>query len=54
MFEYLDPYAQISGEVSSISKRDGRLRARKDPITAGLSMDAILGKDYFGQTGGRC
>lgn len=53
MFEYLDPYAVICGEVSSISKLDGRLEGHaKDPITAGLSMDAILGKDYFARTGG--
>lgn len=26
MFDYLDPYAQMFGELSSISKRDGRLR----------------------------
>jgi shikimate 5-dehydrogenase len=53
MFEYLDPYAQICGEVSSISKRDGRLEGHaKDPITSGLSLDAIIGQDYFGRTGG--
>ena len=53
MFEYLDPYARICGEVSSISKLDGRLEGHaKDPITAGLSMDAIVGKDYFSRTGG--
>lgn len=53
MFDYLDPYAQICGEVSSISKVDSRLEGHaKDPITAGLSMDAILGKAYFGKTGG--
>jgi shikimate 5-dehydrogenase len=53
MFEYLDPYAQICGEVSSISKRDGRLEGHaKDPITSGLSLDAIIGKGYFDRTGG--
>jgi shikimate dehydrogenase len=53
MFEYLDPYAQLTGEMSSISKRDGRLEGHaKDPITAGLSLDAILGENYFGRTGG--
>ena len=24
----------------------------KDPVTAGLSLDALLGKGYFGRTGG--
>jgi shikimate 5-dehydrogenase len=53
MFEYLDPYAKICGEVSCISKEDGRLEGHaKDPITAGLSLDAIIGEDYFGHTGG--
>lgn len=52
MFDYLDPYAQICKEVSSISKLEGRLEGHaKDPITAGLSMDAILDKNYFGRTG---
>lgn len=53
LFDYLDPYAQICGEVSCISKRDGRLEGHaKDPITAGLSLDAILGGQYFRRTGG--
>jgi len=53
MFDYLDPYAQICGEVSSISKRDGALEGHaKDPITSGLSLDAVLGDDYFARTGG--
>ncbi|MBW6465131.1 MAG: hypothetical protein K0B06_01345 [Brevefilum sp.] len=53
MFDYLDPYAEITGEISSISKRDGRLEGHaKDPITSGLSLDAIIGEDYFGRTGG--
>ncbi len=53
LFDYLDPFAKICGEVSSISKREGRLEGHaKDPITAGLSLDAVIGKDYFGRTGG--
>lgn len=53
MFDYLDPYAQICGEVSSISKRDGALEGHaKDPISSGLSLDAVLGDDYFARTGG--
>jgi shikimate 5-dehydrogenase len=52
-FDYLDLYAQICGEVSSISKRDGALEGHaKDPISSGLSLDAILGDDYFARTGG--
>jgi len=53
MFDYLDPYAVICGEVSCISKLDERLEGHaKDPITAGLSMDTLLGKDYFARTSG--
>jgi shikimate 5-dehydrogenase len=53
MFDYLDPYAQICGEVSSISKRDGAVEGHaKDPITSGLSLDAVLGDDYFARTDG--
>ena len=43
LFNYLDPYAQICGEVSSISKRDGTVEWHaKDPISSGLSLDAIM------------
>jgi shikimate 5-dehydrogenase len=53
MFEYLDPYAQLTHELSSISKLDGRLEGHaKDPITAGLSLDAIIEPSYFRRTGG--
>jgi shikimate dehydrogenase len=53
MFEYLDPLAQITSELSCITKAGGRLEGyAKDPITAGKSLDAIIGKDYFAKTGG--
>jgi shikimate dehydrogenase len=53
LFEYFDHYALICSEISSISKNEGRLEGHaKDPITAGLSMDAIIDPDYFGRTGG--
>jgi shikimate 5-dehydrogenase len=53
MFDYVDPYAKITHEVSSISLRDGQLEGHaKDPITAGKSMDHILGENYFGKNGG--
>jgi shikimate 5-dehydrogenase len=54
LFDYFDPYAQITGELSSISKLEGRLEGHaKDPITAGLSMDHIVGEDYFARSGGQ-
>ena len=53
MYDYLDPYAEITNEISSISKKDGRLEGHaKDPITSGLSLEAIIGNNYFGETGG--
>ncbi len=53
LFDYLDPYAIICGEVSSISKLDGRLEGHaKDPITSGLSLDAVVHEGYFGRMGG--
>lgn len=53
MFDYLDPYAEITDEISSISKNGGRLEGHaKDPITSGLSLDAIIGNNYFAKTGG--
>jgi shikimate dehydrogenase len=53
LFDYLDPYAQICGEVSCISKRSGALEGHaKDPIASGLSLDHVLGKAYFSRTGG--
>jgi shikimate 5-dehydrogenase len=53
MFDYLDPYAEICGEVSSLSKREGKLEGHaKDPISSGLSLDAVLGENYFARTGG--
>ncbi|WP_219974450.1 shikimate dehydrogenase family protein [Rubrobacter xylanophilus] len=53
LFDELDPYARLCGEVSCISKRDGRVIGHaKDPITAGRSLDALLGPGYFGRTGG--
>jgi shikimate 5-dehydrogenase len=53
MFQYLDPYAMITDEISSISKLDGRLEGHaKDPISSGASLDAIIEKGYFGKTNG--
>jgi len=53
MFDFLDPYAQQTGEISSISKNSGRLEGHaKDPISSGLSLDAIIGDQYFQRTGG--
>lgn len=48
MFEYLDPYAKMLRELSSISKRDGKLQGHaKDPITSGKALDAFVPPDYW-------
>jgi shikimate 5-dehydrogenase len=53
LFDYLDPYAETTAEISCISKRSGDLRGHaKDPITAGLSLEAIIEPGYFGKTNG--
>jgi shikimate dehydrogenase len=53
MFEFLDPYAVLCGEVSSISKLEGRLEGHaKDPISSGKTLDRLIGRGYFGRTGG--
>ncbi len=53
LFEEVDRYARLCNEVSCIAKRDGRLLGwAKDPISAGRSLNGILGDGYFGRTGG--
>lgn len=50
MFDELDQYADVLGEVSSISKRDGRLLGHaKDPISSGLALEAFLPRDWWRQ-----
>jgi shikimate 5-dehydrogenase len=52
MFEYFDPYAELLGEISCISKKDGSLEGHaKDPISSGLSFDSIIDENYFKKTG---
>jgi shikimate 5-dehydrogenase len=53
MFDELHPSAQLTGEVSCISKRDGRLIGHAlDPLTGGMSLNAVLGERYFARLGG--
>jgi len=52
MFDRLDPYAELLGEVSSISKQDGNLVGHaKDPITSGLALEAFLPAGHWEQSG---
>jgi shikimate 5-dehydrogenase len=51
-FEELDEYAGLMGEISSISKHDGKLVGHaKDPITSGLSLEAFIPENYWKNSG---
>jgi len=54
MFDYLDPHAELCGEISCISKgADERLEGyAKDPITAGLAWQAFVEPGHWRRTGG--
>lgn len=48
MFDYLDPYALQFNELSSISKKDGKLCGHaKDPITCGMAMEEFIPDNYW-------
>jgi shikimate 5-dehydrogenase len=52
LFDELDPFAQLMGEVSGISKRDGKLVGHaKDPISSGLALEAFLPDHHWEKTG---
>lgn len=47
-FDYLDPYAVKLGEISSISKKDGKLCGHaKDPISSGLALENFVPDNYW-------
>lgn len=51
-FEFLGPYASLLSEVSSLSKKDGQFCGHaKDPISAGLALEAFLPADWWKETG---
>lgn len=53
LFDELDEYAERLGEVSSISKRGGRVIGHaKDPITSGHALAEFLDAGHFARTGG--
>jgi shikimate 5-dehydrogenase len=48
LFEELDYYAELTGEISCISKRDEKLRGHaKDPISSGLALEAFLPEAHW-------
>ncbi|CAM3319931.1 shikimate dehydrogenase [Kibdelosporangium persicum] len=53
LFDDVDPEAQRFREISSLSKKDGRLRGHAlDAVTAGLAMEEFIPAGHFGRTGG--
>lgn len=51
LFDYVDPWAELCGEVSSLSKRDGQFRAHaKDPISSGRSLAEFVPGDHWQRT----
>jgi shikimate 5-dehydrogenase len=52
MFDFIDPCAELCGEVSSLSKRGGLFRAHaKDPISSGRSLDEFVEEGYWALSG---
>ena len=52
LFGRLDEYAELMGEISSISKHEGHLVGHaKDPITSGLALEAFLPRRHWERTG---
>lgn len=48
LFDYLDPFAVQLGEISSISKKDGKLCGHaKDPISSGLALERFVPPNYW-------
>lgn len=47
-FDYLDPFALKLGEISSISKKNGKLCGHaKDPISSGLALEHFIPGNYW-------
>lgn len=48
LFDYLDPFALKLSEVSSISKKDGKLCGHaKDPISSGLALEHFIPENFW-------
>jgi shikimate 5-dehydrogenase len=52
LFDELDSYAELMGEINCISKRDTRLIGQAtDPVSSGLALEAFLPRDHWRSTG---
>ncbi|TDC07296.1 shikimate dehydrogenase [Nonomuraea longispora] len=53
LFDELDDYARLCGEISLITKREGRLLgAARDVVTAARALRELLPPSHFARTGG--
>ncbi|MEV0291612.1 hypothetical protein AB0H36_46430 [Kribbella sp. NPDC050820] len=53
LFDYADPYAELCGEVSCLSKRNGDFRAHAmDPISSGRTLAEFVPAGHWAATGG--
>lgn len=53
LFDVIDPFADLMGETSCISKREGSLVCHaKDPISSGLTLEGILPPRHWTESGG--
>lgn len=54
LFDELDRYAELLGEVSCISKRQEKLLgSAKDPVSSGLALQEFLTPGYWARSGGQ-
>lgn len=52
-FDEIDPFATMLGEVSSLSKKDGKFCAHaKDPISSGLALEHFVPWNYWSEYDG--
>ena len=52
LFEEWDLFAEKMGEISCISKKDGKLICHaKDPISSGLALDSFISENHWIDTG---
>ncbi|MES1937438.1 shikimate dehydrogenase family protein [Salinisphaera hydrothermalis] len=51
LFDEIDPHAELMGETSCLSKRNGRLICHaKDPISSGLALNGFVPDNHFADT----
>lgn len=51
LFDYLDPYAELCGEISCISKQNGLLCGHaKDPISSGATWNGFVDPGHWQRT----